>query len=156
VCACQHLVLLECHLVTQAFCLQIMQGVLENQLAPLAFLYLLHPHPPTAAAAHNLLCSLLVAVPQPQRPPLAAYYVQRCLEGCPGTTSATQLAQVCSWSTRSWPGKAYVVSLSSCCSRCRHCKYIGCATLFPWQDVGVRCFSHRLCRGWQLSWRCCL
>jgi hypothetical protein len=70
------------------------QVCLEELLAPLAFLYLLHPHPPAALAAHSLLGAALAALPEGRRPPLAAYYVQRSLEGCPGPTPVPQLAQV--------------------------------------------------------------
>jgi hypothetical protein len=68
--------------------------VLEERLAPLAFLYLLHPHAPAATAAHQLFCALLVALlPEARREPLAAYFVQRSLEGCPGPTALPQLGQ---------------------------------------------------------------
>ena len=71
-----------------------LQMFLEERLAPLAFLYLLHPHAPTATAAHQLFCALLVALlPEARREPLAAYYVQRCLEGCPGPTPLPQFGQ---------------------------------------------------------------
>lgn len=68
--------------------------VLEERLAPLAFLCLLHPHSPTATAAHQLFCGLIVAVAQERREPLAAYYVRRSLEGCPGATPLQQFGQV--------------------------------------------------------------
>lgn len=35
-----------------------------------------------------------MAAAEERRPPLAAYYVQRSLEGCPGATPLPQLAQV--------------------------------------------------------------
>ena len=73
------------------------QAALEQRLAPLAFLYLLHPHPPAAVAAHQLACALLLAALEGEeeeeeeemeggrREPLAAYYVRRSLEGwCSG------------------------------------------------------------------------
>ena len=60
------------------------QVALEERLAPLAFLYLLQPHRPAAAAAHQLACALLVALPEGRREPPAAYYVRRSLEGCSG------------------------------------------------------------------------
>lgn len=76
---------------TLAMCLQ---AALEECLAPLALLYLLHPHAPAAAAAHQLCCALLVAAPEELREPLAAYYVRRCLEGLPGAVQLPQFGQV--------------------------------------------------------------
>lgn len=68
--------------------------MLEERLAPVAFLYLLHPHRPAAVAAHRLVCALLLAVqPEVAREPLASYYVQRSLEGVPGATPLPQFGQ---------------------------------------------------------------
>lgn len=70
------------------------QVTLEERVAPLAFLYLLHPHRPAAVAAHQLFCALLVALPEQRREPLAAYYMQRSLEGCPaGSAPPAELGQ---------------------------------------------------------------
>lgn len=59
-------------------------------MAPLALLYLLHPHVPTAAAAHQLVAALLCssASSPEQREALGLYYVGRALEGFPGPTRA--------------------------------------------------------------------
>lgn len=70
------------------------QTALEERLAPLVFLYLLHPHRPAAAAAHQLFCALLVALPEERREPLAAFYVHRSLEGCSdGAPTPPELGQ---------------------------------------------------------------
>jgi len=51
-------------------------------LAPLAFLYLLHPHPGTSSAAHTVLWALMGTRAQ-HAEQLAPYYVTRCLEKLP-------------------------------------------------------------------------
>lgn len=71
---------------------RLLQAVICEQLAPLALLYLLHPHPATSAASHQLLAALLPAVPLKQREPLAAFYIDRAMEGYPG--GAAQHASV--------------------------------------------------------------
>lgn len=58
-----------------------------NILAPLGFLYLLHPHQGTAGAAHQLLWALMSSQPQNAQQ-LVPYYVTRCLEGIPGDSAA--------------------------------------------------------------------
>jgi hypothetical protein len=67
--------------------------VAMDGVAPVAFLYMLHPHPPAAGAAHDALCALLAALPPPLCEQLAPFYLARCLEGCPGVVSPARLAQ---------------------------------------------------------------
>eukprot|EP00887_Chlorella_sp_A99_P000719 scaffold5.g719.t1 len=68
------------------------EEAVAGRVAPLMFLYLLHPHRPASAAAHQLFCALVTAAPPAQRERLAPYYVMRCLEGFPGATPVAQLA----------------------------------------------------------------
>ena len=65
------------------------EDVVLNTLAPLAFLYLLHPHQGTVGAAHQMLWAVMATQPQHAQQ-LIPYYVTRCLENIPGelTTSA--------------------------------------------------------------------
>ena len=73
-------------------CLPVLQPLLEERLAPLALLYLLHPHPPTFAAAHQLFAALLQPLPPAHRERLAPFYIDRALEGCsPGGSGPTAL-----------------------------------------------------------------
>ncbi|GAB4816684.1 hypothetical protein N2152v2_003730 [Parachlorella kessleri] len=70
-----------CHLLPQP--------LLEERLAPLALLYLLHPHAPTSAAAHQLFAALLLPLPPAHHERLAPFYIDRALEGCsPGGATA--------------------------------------------------------------------
>ncbi|KAH7623326.1 hypothetical protein Ndes2526B_g01751 [Nannochloris sp. 'desiccata'] len=57
-------------------------------LAPLAFLYLLHPHIATSTSAHTLLWSLM-GVGAQHAEQLAPYYVTRCLEKLPLSSLST-------------------------------------------------------------------
>lgn len=70
-----------------------LQALLLDRLAPTAFLYLLHPHLPTASAAHALLAALLPAAPAARREQLVPFYIDRALEGYPGPTSTEALRQ---------------------------------------------------------------
>jgi hypothetical protein len=76
------------------------QSALEDRAAPLAFLYLLHPHPATSTAAHRMLCALLTVVPEERRPALALYYTERALEGCPHAPVMEHLSEVSSRAAR--------------------------------------------------------
>lgn len=69
------------------------QAVLEDRVAPIALLYLQFPHPPTAAACHQLLSALLPALPPPQREQMGPFYVDRALEAFSGTTDLQPLQQ---------------------------------------------------------------
>lgn len=80
-------------------------------MAPLVFLYLLHPHQPTAVAAHQLFCALMTSQPERQREPLAPYYIKRSLEGLPGPTPVAQLGQGLLTIMQALPGPANPVAL---------------------------------------------
>lgn len=60
-----------------------MQDVVFDRLAPLAFLYMLHPHLPTATSAHQLLWSVMTSSLPEEAQKLAPYYTSRCMEGYP-------------------------------------------------------------------------
>lgn len=149
------------------------QAALEERLAPLAFLYLLHPHRPAAAAAHQLLCALMVAVPEAQRRPLAAYYVRRSLEGCPGATPLQQFGQVRglgAWSCGGGMPAASCSGLRSNSTACSGSYLSGLARLLPrprvqglatilqalpvGSPVGVLCLERVLDKAGELAARC--
>lgn len=124
------------------------QATLEERLAPLAFLNLLHPHRPAAAAAHQVFCALLVALPEGRREPLAAYYVRRSLEGCPaGAPPPPELGQglatVLAWLPlgSAVPLLCLQEVLGACMALAARCAGAGQGVVWGWQAACMRRWS---------------
>lgn len=62
-------------------------------LAPLCFLYQLHPHQPTSTLAHQLFAAMLPPLPPSSREQLGPFYIDHALHGYPGATLLDPLQQ---------------------------------------------------------------
>ncbi|BDA43549.1 hypothetical protein COCOBI_04-5610 [Coccomyxa sp. Obi] len=77
------------------------QCKVRDMVCPIALLYLLHPHPPVASAAHQLFCAVLRYMDMKEE--VVPYYVRRSLEGYPGRTPLAGLAAGCEAIARHLP-----------------------------------------------------